>query len=84
MNVEAIPHEKFTFRVESESKPGHWHVVGWLDDPRAPVCTCRDYQTRRRPAVDRGEPLFTASTCCKHIQAVNRHLLLSIHQKLIK
>jgi hypothetical protein len=64
---------RYVYAVPSVSKPGEWHTVDLTANGGASVCSCRDHQTRRQPAIDRGEPALTTATTCRHVRAAAWH-----------
>lgn len=83
MNPNAIKEVgRFMYAVPSASKPGDWHTVDLTANGGAGCCTCRDHQTRRQPALDRGEPILTQPTLCRHLRRAYWHFLREVMPNL--
>lgn len=58
--------ERMVYEVPSDEVPGRKYRVDLIANRGAGQCACRDFNTRRQPAIDRGEPVWTKATSCKH------------------
>ncbi len=67
--------ERFVFLVKSRSDPKSRHRVDLTHDRGYGRCSCRDWETRRGPAVKRGDPMGTRSTLCYHLIVARRYFL---------
>lgn len=74
--------ERFVYMVASHSKPGRRYRVDITANNGGMECHCKDFVTRRQPAIDRGEPLLTRATTCRHTRAAMRHFWLKLIPKL--
>lgn len=79
VRVQAIPGETMRFHVESWSSPSRPHTVDLLAREGAGECSCKDWQTRRGPAIKRGE---RAGIFCKHVLAARRYFLDGLLKRL--
>lgn len=75
--IQELP-ERYCYRVPSHSKQGKFYDVDLTANGGAGWCPCRDHQTRRQPALDRGMPPLTKYTLCRHLTAAYWHLLKGI------
>lgn len=71
-----------SFEVSSVDDQDPYLVVVAPDDGPFVVCSCRDFQCRCQPALDRGAKIrqygYTGRTICKHIQQVMLYLGASV------
>lgn len=58
--------DRFVYQVPSDKNPRICYRVDLTANNGAGVCQCKDFVTRRQPALDRGEPAWTQSSSCKH------------------
>ncbi len=74
---ECIPSEgeRMVYLVASATHPGRTYRVDLLAENGASRCACRDWDTRRGPAITRGEPHGTRATLCRHGIIARRHFL---------
>lgn len=80
---EVLPtNERFVFSVRSRSQPGHRHRCDLLAEGGYGRCACRDFETRRWPAIKRGEPMGTRATLCWHLIAARRDMLNDLLKRL--
>ncbi len=70
--------QPFNYEVESRTKPGQWYWVNLLENDGGGACECRDHETRRQPAINKGHPLRTKATMCAHVEAAMWHLIGTI------
>ena len=70
--------DRYCYRVESISRPGQTHLVDLTGNKGAGKCTCLDHACRRQPAIDRGEPILTQATLCRHLRAAYWHFLREV------
>jgi hypothetical protein len=61
--------EHYCYRVPSNTKPGKFYDVDLTANNGGGFCPCRDHQTRRQPAIDRGTPILTQPTICRHLRS---------------
>lgn len=82
---ECIPdkEERMVYHVLS-SKPPHRYRVDLLSLGGATECSCKDFATRRGPAIERGEPLGTRSTLCRHGIIARRFFLNGLLQQMAR
>lgn len=78
LTVKTFPDEPLRFFVESESEPGHDHVVD-LENPIYPECSCTQWSAVCRPNRKKHQRPFGYSdkknrTICKHGKAVLEYL----------
>ena len=74
---EVIPSEteRMVYSVSSRKTKGKRYRVDLLGMSGAGECACKDFQTRRGPAIRRGEPVGTRATLCFHVLVARRHFL---------
>lgn len=77
------PDERMVYHVLS-SKPPHRYRVDLLAEGGACRCSCVDWDTRRGPAIARGEPLGTRSTLCRHGIIARRYFLNGLLLQMAK
>lgn len=75
VRVAPIPNEALRYYCESWTSPQRPHLVDLSDHFGNGSCSCKDFITRRQPAIRDGKPLFTQATTCRHIQAAHRYWL---------
>lgn len=76
------PGERFVYQVASRTKEGRRYRVDLTANNGAMWCSCKDFSTRRQPAIDRGEPFLTNATTCYHTRNALRHFCLQLLPKL--
>lgn len=76
IRVEPIQGEVLRYRVSSSSNPNAPHMVDLSLYGGNGECSCRDFTTRRRPAIREGAELFTRATSCKHVLAARKYFLI--------
>jgi hypothetical protein len=74
--------DKFVYEVESTTKPGKWYRCDLVANDGAGECACRDFETRRQPAIRRGDMALTVATTCIHLRAAHTHFLREILKEL--
>ncbi len=74
---ECIPSEgeRMVYLVASATSPGKRYRVDLIANAGAGWCECKDFATRRGPAIDAGRPHGTRSTLCRHGIIARRHFL---------
>lgn len=60
--------DRYCYFVRSATNPSYYHVCDLTANNGAGICSCRDHQTRRQPALDRGEKPLTNATLCRHLK----------------
>lgn len=73
--VKPLQGQALTYEVESWTNPTKPHIVTLTENDGNGYCTCRDFITRRQPAIDNGAKLFTRDTSCRHVIAARNHFL---------
>lgn len=58
--------DRYVYEVPSDRNPKVCYRVDLTANNGAAVCQCKDWATRRQPALDRGEKPWTQATSCKH------------------
>jgi hypothetical protein len=81
MTIKATP-ERYCYEVPSNTKPGKTYKCDLTANSGAGVCPCRDHQTRRQPALDRGASPLTNATLCRHLKAAYWHFLREVMPNL--
>ena len=76
IRVQPIPGEPLRYYVESWSSPTRPHVVDLAENKGNGACSCKDFVTRRQPAIDAKADLFTRETSCRHVIAARRHFTI--------
>ena len=74
MKIKEIQHEPLRYWASSSIR-NMTYVVDLSENEGSGSCSCPDYITRRNPAIQQGEELFTRKTSCKHLLAVRKHFL---------
>lgn len=69
VRVTPIQGEALRYHVQSWSDPQHPHLVDLSEHGGNGECSCKDFATRRWPAIRDGATLFTDETSCRHIKA---------------
>ena len=72
MKIEPIPFESDRFYVHSDS--GEIYMVDITNDKEDFGCTCNSFIMAKAPNVEKGVPLYTPETCCKHINSVLKYV----------
>lgn len=73
VRVDPIPGEVLRYHVQSWSNPNAPHMVDLSLYGGNGECSCRDFTTRRRPAILAGAVLFTRKTSCRHVIAARKY-----------
>lgn len=76
--------ERYCYLVPSDSRPGQTYRVDLAANGGAGWCQCMDFSTRRQPALDRGEPILTAPTLCRHLRRAYWHFLREVMPAVAK
>lgn len=74
--------ERYVYEVESNTKPGQFYRCDLAYNGGGGRCSCMDHQTRRQPAIDRGQPILTASTLCRHLKRAYWHFLQEVMPRI--
>lgn len=69
------PGERFVFLVRSSQPRRPRYRVDLTAENGFGRCACRDWETRRWPAVKAGKPMGTRSTLCRHLILARRYFL---------
>lgn len=64
--VRAVPGERYVYEVPSDRNARIYYRVDLTANDGAGECSCRDWATRRYPALKKGAPPLTQASCCKH------------------
>lgn len=75
--VAPINGEVLRYSVESWTDPAHPHTCDLSLNKGNGACDCRDFVTRRGPAIKAGKPLFTKSTSCRHLIMARKYFTLA-------
>jgi hypothetical protein len=67
--------ERMVYLVKSDTGKGTPYRVDLTANGGAGQCACKDWNTRRGPALKAGKPMHTTETACKHILKVHRYFL---------
>jgi hypothetical protein len=67
--------ERMVFLVASDTPGRLPYRVDLLANGGAGRCACTDFGTRRQPALDAGEPIWTKRTSCKHARKAAWHVI---------
>lgn len=78
------PGEHMVYLVPSASNSTRTYRVDLIANGGAGECACKDWATRRGPAVKDGQPHGTRETLCKHLIAARRHFLNGLLASLAK
>jgi hypothetical protein len=76
--------DRYVFAVPSDKNPRVCYRVDLTANNGGGVCQCKDFVTRRQPALDRGEPILTQDTACKHIRRAGWAFLQAVLPMLAK
>lgn len=74
--------ERMIYLVRSDTNPARQHRVDLLAYAGYGECSCRDYATRRRPAVKAGAAPGSRAVLCKHLIAARRYFLNYLLRKM--
>ncbi len=75
-SLDPVPEgSRMVYLCPSASNPTRSHRVDLLGMGGAGECSCKDWATRRGPAIKAGMPPGTRATLCRHVLAVRRHFL---------
>jgi hypothetical protein len=74
--------ERFVYHVASRTREGRRYRVDLTANDGGMWCACKDFCTRRQPAIDAGEPKLTRATTCYHTRQALRHFCLQILPRL--
>lgn len=75
--VTPIVGECLRYYVSSATNPNAPHMVDLSENHGNGACSCRDWITRRNPAIKAGAPLFTRATSCRHVLAARRYFTIA-------
>lgn len=70
--------ERMCYNVPSSSNPKRTYRVDLIAQGGFGECTCKDWATRRGPAIKAGEPPGTRATMCRHVILARRFFLNSL------
>lgn len=76
--------DRYVFAVPSDRNPRVCYRVDLTANNGGGVCQCKDFVTRRQPALDRGEAILTQDTCCKHVRRAAWAFLQAVLPMLAK
>ena len=74
--------ERYCYDVESNTQPGKFYFVDLTANNGAGFCACRDFETRRQPAINRKEPIITKPTTCIHLRRALWQFLREVMPRL--
>ena len=66
--------ERMVYSVESDTAP-HPYRVDLLANGGIGQCSCRDWETRRSPAIRAGAAIGTPASMCKHVLRARNYFL---------
>lgn len=75
--VAPIKGEVLRYQVESWEDPEHPHTVDLSLNKGNGACDCRDFITRRGPAIKEGKRLFTRATSCRHVLMARKYFTIA-------
>jgi hypothetical protein len=71
--------DRMCFSVKSRSHPDSPpYRVDLLAYGGAGQCHCKDWQTRRWPAIRDGKPKWTRATTCYHVRVAGKHFFVGL------
>lgn len=77
--------DRMVYKLQSFTKPlKPAYRVDLIANRGAGECSCKDWSTRRGPAIRAGEPIGTRRTLCKHAIMARRHFLNALLVELSK
>lgn len=77
--------ERMCYKLQSATNPKKpAYRVDLIANGGAGECSCKDWSTRRGPAIRAGEPVGTRRTLCKHAILARRHFLNGLLAELAK
>lgn len=76
--------ERMVYEVLSESRPGRTYRVDLLANGGAGQCSCKDWATRRWPAIKAGKQAGTRATLCRHGIKARRYFLNGLLARMAK
>jgi len=74
--------ERYVYDVVSERPPHNKYRVDLVAEGGYSWCSCRDWQTRRGPAIKRGDPVGSPSTVCRHTKEARFYFLNTLLSRL--
>jgi hypothetical protein len=80
--VAPIQGEVLRYTVESWSEPDKPHLCDLSMNRGNGACSCRDFVTRRGPAIKAGKPLFTQATTCRHLRMARKYFTIATLQEM--
>ncbi len=72
------------YLVRSDKNPRIQYRCDMLANGGAGHCACKDWSTRRQPALDEGKPALTKETACKHVLRAAWYLIREELKRLAK
>lgn len=67
--------ERMVYEVPSDTRAGRTYRVDLLANGGAGQCSCKDWATRRWPAIKEGRTAGCRATLCRHGIKARRHFL---------
>lgn len=67
--------ERFVYLVRSDHNPRLKYRVDLTANGGAGFCQCKNFAVKKQSAIDRGLPIITFETTCKHTRSCFVHLL---------
>ncbi len=80
--VTESPGERMCYRVQSTNPKKIPYRVDLTAHAGASECACKDWITRRWPAIKAGEPIGTRRTMCRHVILARRYFLNGLLQAM--
>lgn len=80
--IKPIPNERYVYSVDSESDVGATYRVDLVANAGRGECSCRDFETRKAPAIRNGAAIRSDAATCKHIRAVQDYFLVEMLKML--
>jgi len=74
--------ERYVYEVRSERPPHNVYRVDLVANGGYGFCSCRDFQTRRGPAIKRGDPIGSPATLCRHTKEARFYFLNTLLKRL--
>lgn len=74
--------ERYVYEVDSASDPGSSYRVDLVANGGRGECSCRDFETRRMPAIRRGAAIRSDEATCRHVRAVQEYFLVEMLKAL--
>lgn len=76
--------DRMCYEVPSDTRVGRSYRVDLLAHGGAGQCSCKDWNTRRWPAIRDGQMHGTRATLCRHGIKARRHFLNGLLSRMAK